>query len=458
MRSQRGIILATVMILGTAALWLAAALAAQASIDTSDVDAGVDHIQRQSAVRSAMLVVASRLQDQRSMLRSGGVPALKSQWSLWETGPRTTVGRLIEQWDGALLRPEAASIDLNMATRDVLSALPGLSESAADAIIAYRNQATIGDIRELVDLEALSDITLHGTNGLLNYVTVHAHEPNMQSSGDLRINLNVEWSEELGERIQERYGEEAAEILRQVLNGAPLASDAELVALMQRYELHPDDWHEPLDGLTAESGVFRRGRVDINLASAEVLQTLPGVSAEQATAAVDHRQALKDEDRQHATWPISENIWPTSIATEVLPLITVGTWTWRVRLAVGEVPTNDLEAPLQRPAIYEVVFDLAGEQPLISSIRDISLEAYALQWQDAGQEVSWRDEDQEEFADVGDIDERPDDGDRAGSEVGLSGDIGAAETAPDSTDDVEAIDLNAADPTVEDPRLGRWRP
>ena len=38
MRSQRGIILATVMILGTAALWLAAALAAQASIDTSDVE------------------------------------------------------------------------------------------------------------------------------------------------------------------------------------------------------------------------------------------------------------------------------------------------------------------------------------------------------------------------------------------------------------------------------------
>lgn len=455
---RRGIILATVMIVGAATLWLVVALTAQASIDTSDVDAGVDQIQRQSAMRSALLLVASQLQDQRDTLRSGSVPTLKSQWSLWQTGPQMTVARLIEQWDGRLLRPEAAGIDLNLATRDMLAELPGMSEASADAIIAYREQATIGDTRELADLAALSETVLHGAEGLLNHVTVHAHEPNVQSSGDLRINLNVEWSDTLGERIQERYGDDEAEILKQVLNSEPLENDAALVALMQQYDLHPEDWDEPLDGLTTESGVFRRGRVDINLASQEVLQALPGVTAELAAAAVEYRQGIDEEQRLHSSWPFSKKVWPESIAVDVLPLTTVGTWTWRVRLAVGEVPADDLEASMQHFAMYEVVFDLAGTQPIISSIRDVSLEAYAMQWepdeklaaQPADERVAASIIETNDGVDDDQLNDTPD-SDQPAAEEAVASPFPTAEGS-------EQADLQAAEPTQTDPRLGRWRP
>ena len=46
--------------------------------------------------------------------------------------------------------------------------------------------------------------------GLADAVTVYGFEPALQRSGKLRIDLNVEWSDELAERVTERFGADAS--------------------------------------------------------------------------------------------------------------------------------------------------------------------------------------------------------------------------------------------------------
>ena len=53
--------------------------------------------------------------------------------------------------------------------------------------------------------------------------------------------------------------------------------------------------------------------------------------------------------------------------------ITIHCWTYRLRIAAGEVDAGDEDGPLQHPIIFEIVIDLAAPETRIAYLRDISM-------------------------------------------------------------------------------------
>ena len=211
--------------------------------------------------------------------------------------------------------------------------------------------------------------------GLADIVTVYSFEPALQRNGRLRINLNTEWSEELGRRVEERFGREVRDVLRRIMveEGRTFDSEAVLFDVLRFYNVDPDDWGEIVDTFTAESGEFHFGRLDINTAPYEALVALPGLGPDEAAAIVQMRDGLSADDRATIVWPAIEGIVQPEAYDELAGRITTRCWTYRLRLAAGEVDPDDSSGPLTNRVIYEVVIDLSAPRPRVAYLRDITL-------------------------------------------------------------------------------------
>lgn len=91
-----------------------------------------------SGVQGAMAELAS----QRDILLLGGEPILTSQWTLFEDeGIRGSV-RLVPIAGASVAMSEASKLDLNTATAEMLSLLPGLGDANADGDAGVQSAAT----------------------------------------------------------------------------------------------------------------------------------------------------------------------------------------------------------------------------------------------------------------------------------------------------------------------------
>ncbi len=91
-----------------------------------------------SGVQGAMAELAS----QRDTLLLGGEPILTSQWTLFEDeGIRGSV-RLVPIAGASVAMSEAIKLDLNSATAEMLSLLPGLGDASADGDAGVQSAAT----------------------------------------------------------------------------------------------------------------------------------------------------------------------------------------------------------------------------------------------------------------------------------------------------------------------------
>jgi len=372
---RRGIVLASVTVVTATALWTTIAAIGRAQVEIADVHGGIEGVQRHAAMRSAVLVVASELVNQRDALRSGHYPTMDNQFTLWEVGDHSVVCRMLPDAGGRPFRAEAGRLDLNLAPDASLEAL-------APQSVELKAAGRIEDVRDLLPLIDADLESWTGLGGGSERLTVHAHEPNMQTSGDARINLAMPWSDELAARIGDRFGEQAVDVLRQVAEDDPIETDGDLAALLLFFEVPPEDWIDPFDVFTTDEGDLRRGRIDINTASADVLSTIEGVTKAQAQAIVDRRVDLDDPLRATPVWPFIEGVLPVDIAPEVLNRVTVGAWTWRVALECGEIPTDDPDATLQGAVRASVIIDVAGPRPRIAGWRDVTMRKAALAWRE----------------------------------------------------------------------------
>ena len=380
MRQQRGIVLASVTVVAAAALWTTVALIGRAHVEAAGINGGLEDVQRRAAMRSAVLVLASQIFDQRGVLRGGEQPEIEPQITLWESGPMATVCRFVALPEMGVLSAEAGRLDLNIASDESLEVL------APEAIL-LRSQGRIEDVRDLIPSLSSPVIEWTANNGGSKHLTVFAHEPNMQSSGDARINLATPWSEELATRILDRFGAEVVEILKEISEEDPIRTDGDLATLLLAYSVPAEDWVEAFDAFTTDDGAMRRGRVDLNTASAEVLAAVPGITQEQADAIVMKRVDIGDELRATPVWPFTEGLLPPEVAPVVMNHVTVGAWTWRATIACGEVPADDPEATLRGRMAAEVVIDVAGPRPRIASWRDITMRDAAVAWPETADSV-----------------------------------------------------------------------
>jgi DNA uptake protein ComE-like DNA-binding protein len=406
-RARRAFVLIAVMVLVGSALLIATGLVFMAQAETAGLATTRDAAGSRALAWSGVQAVIAELDGQRDRLLDSELPRLEEQYVLIETPGRLGVVRLLPVTpDGANLAPEAGKLDVNAVDADGLVATGLADRDLAAAIVAHRDGLgrPLQSIGELLEVPGMTPELLYGPvealrwtddaaldrgdlldrvadrlagdelRGLADLLTVYAFEPALQRNGRKRINLNVPWSEELGRRVDERFGPGASSTLKGIFDAGTRFDGAQVIfEVLNQVGSPPADWPEIIDALTTDDGDYHFGRLDINTAPYEALLGLPEVTPEQATQIVQARDELDAETRTTVAWPAIEEILPAEAYEQLGGRITTRSWTFRVRLAAGEVDDADPEGPLLRPVIYEAVIDCSAPQARLAYLRDVTL-------------------------------------------------------------------------------------
>ena len=405
--SRRGFVIIAVLVTMSMALLIVMSVLLMTQAEVASQTNEASATESRALAWSGAQLIMQELDRQRDAILEGARPELDESYTLYERGGGMGVVRLLPIGpDGAHLVPEAGKLDLNHVDAAALAATEMVSASIAEAIIAWRERLgrPIQSVAELLQVPGVTRELLYGpiddmrvmddaqgaemdlgervavrlsgveARGLADVVTVYAVEPELQRSGVKRINLNVPWSDELGTRLDDRFGEGTGDLVKQIIEGGTTFDDRSVMfQVMRFFDMDPADWDEPADALTTIDGDYAFGRVDINSAPYEALLALPGITPEAADQIVEVREGLSRDDRDHIAWPIIEGILPAETYDELGGMITTRSWTHRLRIAAGEVSADEPERRMQRPVIFEMVVDLAGPEARLAYLRDITL-------------------------------------------------------------------------------------
>ena len=398
--NDHGLALIAVLVVMGGALLVATSLLFVANAEIAGSSVAAERVQAQALVRSGIMAVMGRLNEQRETILAGRTPELDESYEIYETGSRIGLVRLLPVGPGGeLLVPEAGKRDLQVIDAEMLAATGLVDEELAARIVDYRQRTLrrpYQSVGELLGVPGMTFETLYGpvdrigrgvargdrsddgVRGLCDAVTVYGFEPALQVSGKLRINLNVPWSDELGSRVAERFGSVSSDTLKRIMDGGTVFdTEAKLFGVLNFFQMDPSDWPEIIDTFTSEEGELHYGRLDINTAPYEALLTLPGIGPEQAADIVRIRDDLSDEDRETVAWPAIQGIVAPEAYDQLGGLITTRSWTYRLRLAAGEVDADDpqdseADGAMSGAIIYEVVLDLSSPRPRIAYLREVS--------------------------------------------------------------------------------------
>lgn len=408
---RRSFILLAVLVITASALLVATSLLFAIDASLAGSAGERDRTQMRMLAWSGVRAVASRLDEQRDRILGGELAELDDEYVIYETDGVVGRVRLLPVTEGDdLLAPESARVDLNTADAAALAATGLVEAPTAAAIVAYRDGPRGGafqSVAELLDVPGVDFETVYGPiedieiaddavgttrdlgervgdrlsdaspRGLADVVTVHAVEPALQRTGVKRINLNTVWSEELGRRVDERFGEGSGAALQRIMQaGTSFEDESRIVQVLRFFAVEAQEWPDLLDALTAETGDYHFGRLNINAASTEALMTLPGIGAEEAAQIVRVRDGLSEDDRSTIVWPLLREIVPAEAYDDLAGRITTRSWTYRVRLAAFEersrVGDDGEDAVPVFPVIVEAVIDLCDPQARIAYLRDIT--------------------------------------------------------------------------------------
>ncbi|XAM00278.1 type II secretion system protein GspK [Phycisphaeraceae bacterium D3-23] len=242
------------------------------------------------------------------------------------------------------LTGEASKLNLNNTPVESLIELPGMTEDLAAAIVDWRDEDTettpggaesdyyltrdtpynakdsdYETLGELAYVRGIDTALLYGedTNrngrldateddgtssgaadnadgqldrGLLGLTTVYSREPNTDLDGEDLININQP-SQELAELIEEELGEERlGELAGTIPGNRPYAS---VLEFYHENDLTEDEFDLIHDKLTVGGQGNLVGRVDVNTASAEVLDAIPGMEPGDGALLVAARPILQ---------------------------------------------------------------------------------------------------------------------------------------------------------------------
>ncbi len=376
---------------------------------------------------SGVLAAMSELAEQREDLLAGLRPELTGEWILFtdEAGREGVVRLLAVDGEGQeLAQSECGKLDINHVTNEMLTGLDAIDETLAQAIVDARPFASVVELLEVegvtpallygeaqgeegfggsfmsesrqsaADAQAL--YSLSGTR-LIDLLTVYSFEPNVQAGlddeqfrGNLRLNFDVEWSDELGDAVGERFGDEAVPIVQQLFEaGTSFATDADVCRVVQQFA--PTDyetWAEVLDVLTTSDDEFRLGRIDLNAAPAAVLACVPGIDQDAAEQLVATREMLSETERQSVVWPLTQGVLESEQFIEAVDWLATRSLQYRVRIEGGwrsqraggtfdiggpSVSMAVSDEPLEHRRVVEAVIDVASSKPRVAYLWDVTM-------------------------------------------------------------------------------------
>jgi type II secretory pathway component PulK len=309
---------------------------------------------------------------------------------------------------------EARKLNLNTATSDMLASLPGMTLDLAEAIIDWRDSdtdisgngaesetymlldtpyhckdsafETLEELRLVAgaDLEILygedtnrngildshendGDETLPEDNGdgilqpgIIEYLTVYSREPNKQSDGTPRVNINNDENGQLGQVLGEKLSSERAQqIQAQAGSGNNFRSVLEFYL---RSGMTPDEFALVDDALTISDEAYLQGLVNVNTACAEVLTCLPGMDEEKAEMLVAFRQGKTDE-LETLAW-IVDALEPEE-AIAIAPYLTTRCYQFTADAAA----VGHLGRGFRR---VQFIFDASGDEPIVVYRKDLT--------------------------------------------------------------------------------------
>ncbi len=249
---------------------------------------------------------------------------------------------------------EASKLNLNTATQDMLKALPGMTDELAASILDWRDSndeisaggaesevylkrqpphacknGPFESIEELALVQGATRAVLYGEDanlngvldsneddggkslpednadgkldaGIFDYVTVFSRESNKKSDGTARVSV-AKSSKELNTLLDTTFGASRAQQIRQRLGQATPKSVLEFYI---RGGLTWDEFAKIGDSITATTGDYVPGRINVNTASEAVLTCIPGIGSEKAATLLAARLTRTQSDAD-MTWVVA---------------------------------------------------------------------------------------------------------------------------------------------------------
>lgn len=429
--ARRSFVILSVLVIVTSVLLLVTGLIFIAQAEAAGAAAVHRGVQARGLGWSGIQVVMSQLSEQRDRVLDGEALELDEEYTIYETGGRLGVVRLLPLTvAGEVLVAEAGRLDLNHVDAETLTATELVDSETAAAIV--RTRSGLGrpfqSVAELLEVPGVTPQLLYGPledladigtaildagpgaedepRGLADVVTVYGHGPAIQRSGTRRIHLDVPYSEDLGRRCDDRFGRGTSAIIKAVLENGSLTEERQLIEAFAQQDTPPEDWPDLVDALTAEPGSMHFGRLDLNTASFDALRAMQGIDPAQAQQIVDARTGMSPEDRATIAWPVIEGIFTPEAYAPLADSLTTRSWTYRVRVEAGEVNADEPDGPLDDAVVWEAVIDLSDGAPRVAYLRDVSLLTTAAR---LGQDFMVDDAEREDAETEADDDPDPDD-------------------------------------------------
>jgi DNA uptake protein ComE-like DNA-binding protein len=222
----------------------------------------------------------------------------------------------------------SSRIDLNRADRATLLRLPGIDDTTVDEILAWRGQNNAGSgsngssassgeyeslprpyrlkaapfdsVEELLLVQGVTPLLLYGPQDgtvvqdqapWIDLLFVDTASPNRSSTGGTRVNLNSATAPQLLAATRGVLNQAQAQAIVQRRRAGRFASLADLLSVPL---LTPSVVRRLVDRVTVETGTELMGKLNVNTASAQSLETLPGVTSDVADRIVQRRKSDGD--------------------------------------------------------------------------------------------------------------------------------------------------------------------
>ncbi len=411
--THRGSALVAVLVIVVIGVLLAAGIMARAVSRVEDSSLSLRRSGARAMAWSGVRAAMSGLAAQREMLMTGG-DALWTDSKAWEfadpDGPgiwKVSLVGLNETGDVGIA--EAALVNVNTASEDQLSKISILGPTGAAGVLGRRARGPIVAPEQIQAMRSTTPVqgVVAGADATLTEGGIGS--TNTDAPDAWLTALSADATVMITDGKSERYrpsdltakdladAEKAAQDER-LASGAGAArvwaqrpeherTLANLVVDLQAANIPATEWGKVLDSVEVTEDLFVLGRIDISRASEGVLATLPGMTVELASNLVRVRATLDESGRRDLAWPVVSGALDAKVFAAFADFITTRSLQYRVRVEAGRTTRSDatgveadefgaardVEAPLTDRCVFEAVIDVAGDEPRIAYLRDITL-------------------------------------------------------------------------------------
>ena len=434
MTRQRGMVLLAVLVIaavaGMVAVTVMFRLRAEAAAGGGDVRATQARLAALSGINQAVAQLATtpyqpdRWQDNPTVFENQLVVDNGSnKWYFTVYAPNPSNSQ--QPRFGVI--DEGGKIDLNTADASTLQALPGMTQTLAANLLAWRGSkaqnadagedyyqalpqpyamrdGTLATVDEMLLVKGFNGPILFGEDANLNGIldpneddgsdsfppdnadgvlnpglkadlTVWSKVPNVDAQGKPRVKLNGA----VRAINQLPLSAKTIKFIKTYLGDGNTFTDPSQLLKMtyqprpSKSDKHPaalksgvgaDELAVVMDRLTTAPSTLV-GRVNVNTAPADVLAALPGMGSDTAKAIVSARANLAASDRQTIAWLYTQNVLTADQFKNLAPLLSARSGMVRVRCVGFGVPCGQF-------CTLEAVIDLTQTPPAIVYLRDLT--------------------------------------------------------------------------------------